>query len=382
MTCRHQDRHDPASPIVTTGAHVDPLPADHDADCSGCRPCDREHCTRCSTHLDDEIQTCTECRAQARRDLRAVIDLAAMLPDHARNAAHDGRLIAAEWRKVGPGGDATAMMSRGSEGLSDPDALDDEPSPPSFVLGWWEEQWREQLGLDSQRPVWQRRPEHTVASAFRFLDQHLTWAAANQPGFAVFARDLHSLRRHLEELLRAGDEPLHGVACFDCGATLERDYRPPKPCTCGPRPRLEPHTHLQPHNRTDVCCLGCANYLRWQLALEAWEATHRDHDQGGLADTDPHAGWHCPRCRRHYSAGEYQLAIKARHDEVARYRRLDDAARITGAKPGTIKVWATRNRVRRRRDGSGRVTYNVPDIRARLAATTDAEPGREIGCNL
>lgn len=354
MTClRHPDDRNLG---LVRDKHLPTCTDTNDDDCRGCQPCDHRHCTRCRTHLDTAvIQTCDDCRAKARRDLHAIVDLAALLPFHALHAAHDAHLAASG---TIPGEDALVMMSRGSEGLSDDNdtAHADEPLPPSYVLGWWEETWRDRLGLDSRRPAWQRRPAATLVGAHAFLNQHLSWAATHHPGFHTFARDLHATRGHLEELLRAGEAPALGVPCFECGAILERDFRDSKPCRC--------HIagYRRHHHQDNVCCLACA-----------WEEIHAACDQGGLTDTDPFAGWHCPRCQRRYSPGEYQLALHARHDDVAEYRRLEDAARLTGAKPGTIKVWATRDLVRRRRDDSGRVTYNLPDIRTRLTTDHDTQ---------
>lgn len=355
MSCRHQDHRDHTTPMVITGQHADPPPDDHPEKCRGCLPCPKRHCTVCNTHLlAGEEQACIDCQAQVRRDLNAALDYAALLPDHALDAARDGHLTAAD---PIPGGEALVMMSRGSEGLTelDPENL----LPPSYVLGWWEAHLRDHLDLDSIRPAWQRRPAATLLGAHRFLNDHLTWAAIHHPGFHALAHDLAQLRIRLEELLRAGDAPALGVPCFTCGTRLERDYRRPKPCACGPRPR-PPHAA---HHRDDVCCLGCAIELRWELA-------HHTCDQGGLNVTEvdsAYTGWHCPKCKRRYRPGEYQLAVRSTHDKVAQYRRLDDAARLTGAKPGTIKMWASRRHVRKGRDDSGRVTYNLGDIRARLA---------------
>lgn len=347
MTCRHLDRLDHTSPVVTAGAHVDPLPVDHPDGCRGCAPCDRRHCTVCTIHLElDELQTCIDCLGQARRDLNAILELAALLPAHALHAADHGHLAAAA---PIPGADALVLLGRGSEGLAEDSSTQVELDPPSWTLGWWEEAIRERRGLDSRLPTWQRRADRTLVDAHAFLSEHLGWAAAHDPGFHSLAADLKRSRHQLEELLRAGDAPLAGVACFSCGATLERDYRPPTPCW----------HHFE----------AKANGLTLPQLWRRYPDVRREHeacDQGGLTSLDPHDGWACPRCHRAYSAGEYQLAVKARYDEVAEYRLLPDVLRLTGAKRGSVQGWATKGHVRRRRDDSGRVTYNVPDVRARL----------------
>lgn len=303
--------------------------------------CGYRHCVVCNGHLDaGEVATCWLCVGQARRDLVAVVDLVALLPEHALRAASNGRLVAAE---PIPGGDAIVMLGRGSEGLSDDGATNPgDPEPPAWVLGWWEEVWREALALGSRRPVWQRPADRTIATAQVFLNDHLDWAANYHAGFGLFARDLGSTRRHLEALLRAGDAPQDGVSCFECGATLEREYRAPRACSCPPRPTL-------------------------RLDRELWEDAHAAHDQGGLKDPELDHGWHCPRCHRDYSPGEYRLAVQSAYDATADFRTQTDVTRLTGCPRGTVQGWASRGQVRRKKDSSGRVTYSVSDVRARLA---------------
>lgn len=303
---------------------------------------DRE-CAVCLRDLEaGEVATCWSCINRARRDLVAVWDLVAMLPEHALQSATNGHLSAAE---PIPGGDAIVMLGRGSEGLSEDGSTNTgDPEPPAWILGWWEEIWREALALGSKRPVWQRRADRTIATAHLFLNEHLDWAAQYHAGFHVFARDIGGMRRHLEALLRAGDGPQEGVSCFECGSTLERQYRAPRACSCPPRPVL-------------------------RLDRELWEQNHAAHDQGGLVDPEPDSGWHCLRCRREYSAGEYRLAVSAAYDQLAAadFRTQSDVTRLTGCPRGTIQGWASRGKVRRRRDSSGRVTYSVSDVRGRLA---------------
>lgn len=307
-------------------------------------------CSVCARDLDaGEVATCWLCIGQARRDLIAIVDLVAMLPARALYTATNGRLTAAE---PIPGGDALVMLGRGSEGLSEDGSTNTgDPEPPAWVLGWWEEIWREALALGSRRPVWQRPADRTIADAYVFLGEHLDWAANYHAGFQLFARDVGGTRRHLEAVLHAGDAPMDGVSCFECGSTLQREYRAPRACTCPPRPHCD--------HRTSADC-----------PRRLWEQIHAGHDQGGLRDPDPDAGWRCPRCRRDYSAGEYRLAVTTAYDAAADFRTQGDVTRLTGCPRGTIQGWASRGQIRRKRDSSGRVTYSVSDVRARLLERT------------
>lgn len=310
--------------------------------------CPQRHCAVCAHHLEiSEIVTCWHCLGRTRRDLIAIVDLVALLPEHALHASTRGRPVAAE---PIPGGDAVVMLGRGSEGLSEDGTTNvGDPEPPAWVLGWWEEVWREALSLGSRKPPWQRPADRTIADAHAFLNEHLDWAASYHRGFALFARDLVSTRRHLEAVLHAGDAPMEGVSCFECGATLEREFRAPKPCSCPPRSSV----HVR--------------------ALPIWDKIHASHDQGGLRDPDPDAGWRCPRCHREYSPGEYRLAVQSAYDELAAadFRTQSDVTRLTGCPRGTVQGWASRGVVRRRRDTSGRVIYSLSDVRERMAETPD-----------
>lgn len=340
------------------------------SDCPGCVPCEKRHCTVCTRHLDvAEVHSCVACRGQARRDALAILELAVLLPPHALHAGRDAHLVAADDI---PGGDALVLMSRGSQGLAEDGytRVSLPTDPPSWTFGWWEAQIREARGLEPAvwMPTNRRRPARTITQASAFLlgtadvPGQLDWAASSFAAFHVLAGDLDTTRRRLEELLYAGDAAAQGVACFTCGHTLEREYRDPKPCKCGPRPR---GGHMPSHQPEDRCCLGCAEAMRWELA-------HSNCDQGGNAHIEDHyAGWHCPRCKRAYSSGEYGLAVKALADEKTEWARIDDAVRLTGLSRGSIQGWASKKDdngkplVRRRKDESGRVTYSLADLRAR-----------------
>lgn len=304
--------------------------------------CGYRHCGVCGHHLDaGELTSCWACVGKARRDLLAVVDLVALLPEHAYDGATNGHLVASE---AIPGGDALVMLGRGSEGLSEDGSTNTgDPEPPAWVLGWWEEVWREALGLASSMPVWRRLPEATITQAQKFLGEHLDWAANYHSGFRQFSRDLATTRRQLEALLRAGDAPQEGVSCFECGVTLQRTYRALRGCSCPPKTEVHVSGHF------------------------LWEKIHAVHDQGGLSDPSADAGWACPACRREYSPGEYRLAVTAAYDAAAEWRTQTDATRLTDCPRGTIQGWASRGQIRRRKDSSGRVTYSVVDIRAKMA---------------
>jgi hypothetical protein len=353
MTCRHFLTIDARRIVVTLQQHLDPEPVRHAIDCLGCLPCDKRHCSVCAAHLDlSEYGTCVDCLGQARRDLVAGLDLVAMLPDHALNAARWSHLIAAD---PIPGGDAIVMLARGSEGLSDDGTTNPGyPMPPSYLLSWWEETWRDALDQPYPRHRPHQHAHQTLLLAYAYLNANLGWAAAHHPGFGVFAGDIAGMRRYLEELLHAGDYPAEGVACFQCGATLIREYRDPVPCR-----------HVTEAERAG---LGFAGWVRILASYPELGDEHAACDQGGLQDPDPATGWRCSRCKRRYTVGEYMLAVRASYDEHADWRTQADCTRLTGVPRGSIQGWASKEEIRKRRDPeTGRVVYSLIDIRTRAA---------------
>jgi hypothetical protein len=273
------------------------------------------------------------------QDLSTIVELAAHLDDQAEHLAND--------RDYLPGGMAmvalapvanleawqyrvdTVMRAAYDAGTTPPeiDDTDEDYEPPLQTLLFWSEQWRVEHGREIDR-----RP--TVASEAAFIRECLDWAWANEPQFADFAEDVSKARVRLENVLLAGKRSQHGVQCFDCQVDLVRDSRDPKAIH-----------HCTGHD--GVCTIP-----------------HRfcPHDRGGLSDE-----WRCPSCDRKYDVEAYRRAVGHAHFVHADFLPLVECAERTGARGGTIKVWANRGQVRRRKDqATGRVTYCVADIEARL----------------
>ncbi len=200
---------------------------------------------------------------------------------------------------------------------------DDEWEPPLQTLLFWTEAWRETHGYPLER-----RP--TVTSEARFVRWALDWAWDNEPHFDDFAEDVRKAKSRLEDLLHEGLRSRHGVPCFDCNVDLVRPSRPP---------------------RNVRWCEGHEGVCTWPHRFCA-------HDRGGLADE-----WKCPRCDRHYGVEDYVRAVKHAHLAHADWLTAPDCEQRTGAKAGTIKVWASRGKVPKRLDPeTRRVLYHVPSI--------------------
>jgi hypothetical protein len=259
----------------------------------------------------------------ARDDLTQIVDLYTHLLDQALNGGHNGHLEADRpyptdpMTILGPVANLEAWSHQtttriratitGREWITDDH--DHDGDHPLLVLGFWDDMWRT---LNNHLP----HPRATIATTAAYLDQNMTTMAREPRAlFAEFSADMARTRSQLEQILYAGERDEHGAPCLHCKATLTRRCDPPRP----------------------------GNKL----------------DQGGLRDV-----WDCPRCTRVYNRDEYFNAVKASYRANAPALTADDLHQELGVAVGTIRVWANRNKIRKRgRDLAGRVLYDVTDVR-------------------
>lgn len=282
--------------------------------------------------------------AEVARELSEIERLALVdaLETQAANKANDREIPGGEALvSLGPVANLEAwsnLVDSGEEGrLPYPDHLSDETDdserPVLQTLLFWSEQWRVEWGAVSDL-----RP--TVGSEAAFIRRVLNWAWEHEAKWDDFADDMRQARLSLENILYEGWRSEHGVQCFDCEVDLIRPSR---------------------ERRTLHHCEGTDD------GLCVWPHRFCAHDRGGLADE-----WRCPSCDRRYGVEDYYRAVRHAHFVHADYLPLEEAAERTGVKRGTIKVWAHREKVRRRKDhDSGRVTYHVGDIARHDAASED-----------
>ncbi|HEY9251583.1 MAG TPA: hypothetical protein VIP06_02910 [Nocardioides sp.] len=281
--------------------------------CRGCEPCPQRHCILDGRHLEPtELQTCPECLGKVRRDMFAVVDLMvlglarldgwpAISPSAPKNGGTSNE-------RPMPGGDLLVILSHGSWALRNPQrALDERPGDPdpiAYELSRHEDDWRrmqhQPAAKDSAR---------LLGRTASYLDQNMGWAAQHHPAFEEFADLLRDYRATLESQLRDGERPDRGVACFECGTTLVRAAREPKPCghrktapVFEPLPADDP----RPGGRRYTAAERKAHFEAHDHAVTTWMVDHMACDQGGVSDE-----WECPRCQRRYDEATYWLAVKA-----------------------------------------------------------------------
>lgn len=274
------------------------------------------------------------------RDLTAINELAVMLHDQALHKANDKLMPGGEAMvALAPVGNAEAWEHRyetaerlGLDTSYIQDNLENE-APPLQRIRYWSDRYRTALGADYDLIP-------TIASETNFLRFHLDWIGMNEPMWEHFADEMKTTRTRLETLLYAGRRTEVGVPCLTCNVDLIR-------------PTWDPIRVLECAGHNGVC---------------HFPHDHCPHDRGGLRDE-----WKCPNCHRVYDEETYRRAVAQQAYLNAEWLPLDQACDRTGARPGTVRVWAYRDKVRRRKDeNTGRMTYNVHDITTHMGDPKEA----------
>lgn len=210
MTCRFVST---TEPRVVSGRHATPCVCDDRE--LGCLPCPEMHCVVCGkAHAQ---AACTGCLDAARSDLRAIMDLCSSLPAEAveKGVQSEAMML------LGPAADPEAWRNRATSamvGRLDASYLEDcrDELHPLFVLGSWEQIWRDHLDHYSIAPI-------TAASAHAYLDMQIGYMADQvEPAFDEFARELRGCRAHLENVLHDGIREERGAPCVQCEKPMTR----------------------------------------------------------------------------------------------------------------------------------------------------------------
>lgn len=259
-------------------------------------------CLLCPRSLTShEPRICENCLTKAQEALSGVVTLFAVLPSHLGHLKGSGPNTgsrSSDGRPL-PGGDVLALLSEGSEGLSEDGTTTKDNDPPSIAydLGWWamavmdERRENVELGHTSDR---------IVLRAGGYLETRLRWCSVSFDGFTELARDLDRLHTVLQRHTST-DLPIEvaHVGCFDCHGRLERRY--------------EPSTGL----------------------AQDW--------------------WTCGQCKRRYTDPEYRMALAAAYQAEIEWIPLTEAARRAGVNVETVERWGQRGQIT--------VSCRIPDGR-------------------
>jgi len=283
----------------------------HDDDChdEACAGC--QACQEAHCRICGVIHTpgaCPECMAETREALHEIARMCGALPEEVESRGVDGEAM----YLLGPVADPEAighMEESVRAGRVPEEYLANATGDlhPLWVLGTWSMVWIDALEHETDEKV-------TLEAATDYLDANMTYMGGyERVPFDDFARDLRKCRNHLEAVLHDGEQVDRGAPCMGCNATLVR----------------------------------------------VW-----DYDDKG-------DGWRCPRCKQTSSDAQYRFAVMHLHREEAEWLTDRDMQIRTGVKAGTVRVWARREQVRRKRD-QGRTVYAVADVEARIVGEETA----------
>lgn len=289
---------------MLSGWHLDPCECDGE---TGCLPCERPHCLVCG-RVHPPMLVCAACVGAVRDDLTAIGALCGSLPQEAVERGVDSEAM----MLAGPAADPEAWRNTAVAAMVGrlPDAyLTDAQDElhPLWVLGTWEQIWRDYLRHDTEQPM-------TLPTAISYLDMQLGYMAEQpDPAFEEFARDLRGCRSHLEDVLRDGVREDRGAPCVQCGVRMTRL----------------------------VTAYGAQDVYR------------------------------CKPCRREVTADQYHYAVGVAYRAHATSLTAKDLADRFGVKPTVVRVWGSRGLVRKRgRTETGEILYDVADTQRRAQDTT------------
>lgn len=307
-------------PRVIGGRHDDLC---NDETCRGCQPCTEPHCRICG--VAHHAGTCAECLAETREALRDIARMCDALPEEVEHRGINGEAM----MLLGPAADpearghveASYMSGRLPEEWIEAAHGDGCPLlvneactgcaggelHPYTVLGGWDLVWRDAWEQDAAG-----RP--TISDLVEYLDRNLHRASGDDlMPFEDFARDVRGCRTHLEVVLHDGEQVDRGAPCMTCHRPLTRIWG---------------------------------------------DDTSRD-------------GWECQRCRTTSTEAQYRFAVMADHEQNADWLTAEAMERRTAVKAGTVRVWASKGWVKKRRH-SERTEYAVADVAARAGDDTAA----------
>jgi hypothetical protein len=236
--------------------------------------------------------------AETREALRDIGRMCGALPEEVEHRGIDGEAM----MLLGPSADPEArghLEASVAAGRVSADYLADATGEthPLWVLGTWSMVWRDALEHDEAATG-------ELGEAVDYLDRTMGYMGGFEHApFEDFARDLRRCRTHLESVLHDGEQIDTGAPCMTCRVPLDR----------------------------------------------VW----------GLDDQAD--GWKCPRCRATSTDAQYRFAVMHLHREKATHLTDREMQLRTGVKAGTVRIWARRGHVERKRD-QGRTVYSVADV--------------------
>lgn len=290
------------TPRIVPGRHLDDCADRWADDTNGCQGCLSCPESHCRVCGRAHAEgTCAECLASARSDLREIARLCDSLPEEVEHRGIEGEAM----MLLAPVADPEQwghVVASVSVGRLPRDFIEEGGGElhPLTVLLGWQMAYRDALEHDEA-------PDSHLGTAVDYLDRNLSYLGDfSWVPFEDFVRDLRRCVGHLEAVLHDGEQRDTGAPCMTCRVPLER----------------------------------------------VW------------GDDEKADGWRCPRCRQTSTDDQYRFAVQHVHREEATHLTDHEMEIRTGVKAGTVRVWANRGDVERKRD-QGRTVYAVADVLAR-----------------
>lgn len=330
-----------------------------EAICRGCRPCSEDHCAlrgRCAEHVEHEagIFTCPRCIGKTKRTVREILTRYAELPAEYEFAGVESEVL----NMHGPAADPRVWADRrarltqvyAERGWCDYPkhgalAPDDEHHPYA-VLARWEQAIRESYGPQTDLFM-------TMSSAVDYLTGPVMETFAHTREFEEFAKETKACLSHLEDVLAMSVRPEQGAPCPTCGLELAQ---------------------RRMHCPDDSCedCKEKAPRLVKRIAEHPPGWLGKDAPVCEVADCRTCAGdmdtWHCPKdAAHHWDNVSYRSRIDRDYVDHADALTADQAAERFGLKASVIRVWGSRELVRKcGKNAEGITLYAVADIASRV----------------
>lgn len=233
------------------------------------------HCSArrtCSQHVGQDEQTCARCVSRVRQDVRAIIELAALLPVEALTGGVDSEAASL----AGPAADVEAWSWRkisAKQGIAWHVSLeeDDDDWHPYTVLT--RAHWNVAMN-----PAYPPLPEvMTATDSAAYLDKHLHRIAQDpNQDFSELRQEMRTCRNHLEAVLHNSTRPERGAPCPECGTAVPPVF-----------------VRLQRH------------YGHWCVDPDCGRAEHYPNDEGDR--------WVCPRNPGHaWTEAAYRSYVEER----------------------------------------------------------------------
>lgn len=254
--------------------------------------------------MSDQQWDPNKVRVGVARDLRAIAEMYEQLPAHAEA---EGKPEGEAVMLLGHVANPEAFGYRLDAARDARHAADQDEKDVLFALVTWEDMIREERDQPTDL-----RP--TVERAVAYLRDSLDWCLSDDEngdirflGIDQMQTELREIRGRLESVLHEGVRPDRGVPCLQCGVLLTKEWG-------------DDEDEDRWRCRNDDCGVSTVAGDELNLAVK------------GIAR--PYASW----LTATDMAAEYRIPV------------------------GTLQSWATRGKVRKRKDfDSGRMTYNVAD---------------------